>query len=209
MFKVILSDKDIRLLCTNSQTPLISPFNEERLQGASYDISMSDTVHVFKDAVQTIYLTDQASIDSIYCQVKIKEYEPFVLKPNEYVLVTLKEHLSIPHNMIAHIRPRTKFTRLGIIITDQHCNPGYQGVLQVGIRNVSPNSIALSPDLSIAQIVFEELKSEPSPNKLYDVKEHASYQGEKEFIGARFTEKDFSPEARELYEKIMSGACVK
>lgn len=206
---MILSDKDIRLLCTDSQTPLISPFNEEHLQGASYDISMSDTVHVFKDAVQTIYLTDQASIDSIYCQVKMKEYEPFVLKPNEYVLITLKEHLFIPHNMIAHIRPRTKFTRLGIIITDQHCNPGYQGILQVGIRNVSPNSIALSPDLSIAQIVFEELKSEPSPNKLYDAKEHASYQGEKDFIGARFNEKDFSPEARKLYEKIMSGACVK
>ena len=74
---------------------------------------------------------------------------------------------------------------------------------------MSPNSIALFPDLSIAQIVFEELKSEPSTSKLYDAKEHASYQGEKEFIGARFTEKDFSPEARELYEKIMSGACVK
>lgn len=206
---MILSDKDIRLLCTDSKTPLISPFDEDRLQGASYDISMSDTIHVFKDAVKTIYLTDQNAIDSIYSQVKIKEYEPFVLKPNEYVLVTLKEHLSIPHNLIAHIRPRTKFTRLGIIISDQHCNPGYQGILQVGIRNVSPNSIALSPDLSIAQIVFEELKNEPSPNKLYDAKEYASYHGEKEFIGARFTEKDFSPEARELYEKIMSGACVK
>lgn len=206
---MILSDKDIRLLCTDSKSPLISPFNEERLQGASYDISMSDTIHVFKDAVKTIYLTDQNAIDSIYSQVKIKEHEPFVLKPNEYVLVTLKEQLSIPYNLIAHIRPRTKFTRLGIIVSDQHCNPGYRGILQVGIRNVSPNSIALSPGLSIAQIVFEELKSEPSPNKLYDAKEQASYHGEKEFIGARFTDKDFSPEARELYEKIMSGACVK
>ena len=60
--------------------------------------------------------------------------------------------------------------------------------------------------MPIAQIVFEELKSEPSPEKVYSAKADASYHNENEFLGAKFTESDFSPKAQELYRKIMSGA---
>ena len=151
---MILSDKDILALCTQPEHSLISPFNETCLQGASYDVSMSDVIHVFKDDVRTIFLTDQNAIDSLYKEVIITDSTPFILKPMEYILVTLKEAICIPSNMIAHIRPRTKFTRLGIIVSDQHCNPGYQGTLQIGLQNVSPNSIALTADMRIAQIVF-------------------------------------------------------
>ena len=206
---MILSDKDIRVLCAKPEQPLISPFNETRLQAASYDVSMSDVIPVFKDDVRTISLTDQNAIDSLYKEVTITDTIPFILKPMEYILVTLKESICIPSNMIAHIRPRTKFTRLGIIVSDQHCNPGYQGTLQIGLRNISSNSIALTADIPIAQIVFEELKSEPSTEKIYSVKPDASYHGESSFIGAKFSESDFSPKARELYDKIVSGAYLK
>ena len=203
---MILSDKESRVLCTQPEQPLISPFDEFRLQGASYGVSMSDVIHVFKDDVRTISLTDQNAIDSLYKEVPIPDSSSFILKPMEYILVTLKETICIPSNMIAHIRPRTKFTRLGIIVSDQHCNPGYQGTLQIGLRNVSPNSIGLTADMPIAQIVFEELKSEPSPEKVYSAKADASYHNEQSFLGAKFIESDFSPKARKLYEKIMSGA---
>ena len=65
---MILSDKDIRVLCTQPEHPLISPFDEFRLQGASYDVSMSDVIHVFKDDVRTISLTDQIRL--ILCTKK-------------------------------------------------------------------------------------------------------------------------------------------
>ena len=70
---MILSDKDIRVLCTQPEHPLISPFDEFRLQGASYDVSMSDVIHVFKDDVRTISLTDQNTIDSLYKEVPIPD----------------------------------------------------------------------------------------------------------------------------------------
>ena len=64
----------------------------------------------------------------------------------------------------------------------------------------------MTADMPIAQIVFEELKSEPSPEKVYSAKADASYHNEQSFLGAKFIESDFSPKARKLYEKIMSGA---
>lgn len=59
--------------------------------------------------------------------------------------------------MAAHIRPRTKFSRLGLMVSEQYCNPGYSGILQLGILNASPNAIILTPGLGIAQAVFEEI----------------------------------------------------
>lgn len=197
---MILSDVDIRK-CIENGTTLIKPFCEERLRGASYDLSMSNKIAVFKKQVRTIQLDSQTEIDSIYDQKELTS-SGYILDPGEYVLVTIAEELNIPVNMTAHIRPRTKFSRLGLIVSAQHCNPGYTGILQLGIHNVSPNAITLIPGLSIAQVVFEELKSVPSVEKQYQNQKNAAYMGEYEFRGAVFTEHDLPPEAKAIYEAL-------
>lgn len=199
---MILSDVQIRKLCEKTDKPLIYPFNEEHLQGASYDISMSNIIHAFDDAVKTVNIADAKILENLYKKIDI-EGQTFVIKPGEYILVTLNEKVCVPTNMVAHIRPRTKFTRLGLIITDQHCNPGYEGVLQVGIRNVSPNSIVLTQDLQIGQFIFEELTEQSG--KPYNLKDNSSYQGEEAFVGAKFEQHEFSQRAQEIYKKLLSG----
>ena len=203
---MILTDKEIRKLCLeNSQKPLIAPFKEEYLQAASYDVSMSGNIRRFGSSIQTIRLTDQDVIDEMYEEYNLSEKGTYVLKPGEYILVQLNEKICIPQNIIAHLRPRTRFTRAGIMITDQHCNPTYEGYLQVGLYNVSPNAIELVPDLKIGQLVFEQLASIPSEEKWYCNKKDAAYQNESEFIGAKFGLNELSPQARRLYEMIISG----
>ena len=197
---MILSDLDI--LRVNAEGAMISPFCEEHLQGASYDLTMTDTITAFKEQVRTIDLRNQMEIDRAYSTEKIPA-EGYVLQPGEYVLVSLKETLTIPTNMTAHIRPRTRFTRLGILVSAQHCNPGYSGVLQLGLYNASPNAVILTPGLKIAQAVFEDLKSTPSPERQYQNKKDAAYQDERDFRGAVFDDSEMSPDARALYKKIL------
>lgn len=199
---MILSDNDIRMLIMNEGVDLIKPFSEERLQAASYDLSMSNKIAVFKKQVRTIDLMCQSSVDSIYEQKEITP-DGYVLNPNEYILVSVCEEINIPANLIAHIRPRTRFTRLGVCISAQHCNPGYSGILQLGIYNASPNAIILRPELRIAQIIFEELKSEPSADKQYQNKLNSAYMSEHEFRGAIFGEEELSTSARKLYDTIL------
>jgi len=50
---------------------------------------------------------------------------------------------------------------------DQHCNPTYSGVLSIGLFNAGVNSFILRPKLRIAQMIFEEIESTPSEDKLY------------------------------------------
>lgn len=197
---MILSDRDIRGL-NQTDKALIEPFCEENLQGASYDLCMSSHISVFKKQVKTISLADQKSIDSIYEQREISN-KGYILQPGEYVLVAVSEKIAVPVNMVAHIRPRTKFTRMGILVFAQHCNPGYVGKLSLGIYNASPNAVILVPGIHIAQVLFEELKSVPSEEKQYQNKQNAAYMDEDEFRGAIFGGEELSPAAQTVLKNI-------
>lgn len=200
---MILNSQEIRTRCLSEGVqPLVTPFHEEQLQGGSYDLSIGNSVHVFSDSVKTISLDDEATLNQLYEEVDLSS-APFLLKPNQYILVTLQESLSIPSDLVAHIRPRTRFTRLGIKISPQHCNPGYQGVLQLGLHNVSPNTIRIPSGIRVAQVVFETMSQ--SCDKPYSTKRDAAYQGETQFIGPKFDMNELSPEARALYQSILTG----
>lgn len=92
---MILTDKDIRALCTNekkSTAGMINPFFEESLQSESYDLAIGKRIAVLKKEVRCIDITDQNKIDSIYDEMELPA-SGYVLSPKEYVLVSLREIL--------------------------------------------------------------------------------------------------------------------
>ena len=201
---MILSNKEIKKYVQDTKTLLIEPFIEERLQAASYDISMSGNIVVLKRIGRLINPIDDCGLDDMYESVKIGA-DGYLFSPGEYLLAELTEKVRIPENLAAHIRPRTQFTRAGVLIADQHCNPTYEGRLHIGIRNASPNTILLWPGLIIAQLVFEELSSVPSEKLLYKNKKNAAFHQENAFRGARFGKKDWTEGQKRLYEEVMSS----
>ncbi|WP_195278967.1 dCTP deaminase [Clostridium sp. J1101437_171009_A5] len=204
---MILNSQEIRARCLSAGVQsLVTPFHEEQLQGASYDLSIGNSVHVFSDSVKTISLNDEAALNHLYEEVDLSS-SPFLLKPNQYVLVKVQESLFIPTDLVAHIRPRTRFTRLGIMISPQHCNPGYHGQLQLGLHNISPNTIRIPAGICVAQVIFETM-SQPC-DKPYSAKQDAAYQGESQFIGPKFNMNELSPEARALYQSILTGEVLR
>lgn len=204
---MVLSDKEIRTLIAEGE-PLIYPFLESNLQAASYDVAISNSISVGNNNSQVIYLSDDISVKESFYDVTIPS-NGYILKPGEFILALLTETLSIPANLCAHVRPRTHFTRMGILVTPQHCNPGYKGRLTIGILNASPNAVVLVPDLKIAQIVFEELTSTPSENKQYHKKADAAFSNETDIRKPSFTKNELSPTAKAFFEqslKEMMGA---
>lgn len=201
---MILTDKDIRTLCIDDQSEgrgLITPFFEDALQSESYDLAIGDRIAVLKKEVRCIDVTNQKNIDSIYNEQQLSE-KGYVISPKEYVLVSLQETISLPDNLTAHIRPRTRFTRLGLIVSDQHCNSTYEGNLKIGLFNATDYAIKIFPGVRVAQIVFEELKEKPSSEKQYRNKVTAAYQHEKQFIGGVAAE-DFNRIVSSAVEKLL------
>ena len=196
---MILSDKEIRKLCvTESEEKMITPFSEESLQSESYDLTIGDAIFVLKKETGCIDLTNQQALDDMYEEIPLTS-DGYVLSPQEYIFVPIKEKITLSENLTAHIRPRTRFTRLGLLVSDQHCNSTYSGNLKLGVYNATNFPIKILPNIKIAQIVFEELKSVPSLEKQYKNKLNAVYQQEKDFIGAKF-----SDEIRQKIEKAVN-----
>lgn len=181
---MILTDKSIRELCKTKK--LIAPFQEENLQSESYDLTLGDKISVLNKIPRFIDLEIDTDCEKLYKTLNL-DNEGYPLSPNEYVLVQVKEQINLPEEITAHIRPRTRFTRLGLIVSDQHCNSTYSGVLQVGIFNATNSTIKLVSGIKLCQIVFEELKGIPSSEKQYKNKSNAAYQNESkdEFRGPK------------------------
>lgn len=200
---MVLTDKKIREYVEkykehNIEHPLIEGFVEERLQSESYDISITDQIMVPRKEIKCISLEDQNAVDSMY-EKKHMENGEYIISPKEYMLVTVSERINLPDCLTAHIRPRTRFTRLGLIVSDQHCNSTYSGNLNLGIFNATEYPIKIKKGMRVAQIVFEELDGVPSEHKLYRNKENAAYQNEKGDRGA-----NFEKEVNDFVDRILA-----
>lgn len=200
---MVLTDKKIREYVEkykehNMEHPLIEEFVEERLQSESYDLSITDQIMVPRKEIKCISLEDQNAVDNMY-EKKSMEHGEYIISPKEYMLVTVTEQITLPDCLTAHIRARTRFTRLGLIVSGQHCNSTYSGNLNLGIFNATDYPIKIQKGMRVAQIVFEELDGIPSEHKLYKNKENAAYQNEKGDRGA-----NFEKEVNDFVDRILA-----
>lgn len=139
--------------------------------------------------IHCIDISKQETVDNIYINIDISE-NGYIISPKQYLLVSLRETLKVPDDITVHLRPKTRYTRLGLLVTDQHCNSTYSGHLRIGLFNATEYPIHIYPDYTIAQLVFEELEEVPSSEKLYKNREDVHYQNENgAFRGAKFDDK--------------------
>ncbi len=194
---MILTEKRIRELAQTSE--LITPFVEKNLQSESYDVTIGNYITVMKKEVYCLDISKQDGIDRIYQQIEIAK-EGYVISPKEYILVSLGETLKLPDDLTAHLRPKTSYTRLGLLVSSQHCNSTYMGYLSIGLFNATDYPIRIHAGFTIAQIVFEEMDGIPASDKLYQNKQNAHYQNENgEFRGAKFDDRYLES----LWDKIL------
>jgi len=194
---MILTDKKIRELAKENE--LITPFEEENLQSESYDVTIGTELTVMKKEIRCLDISKQDDIDSAYRHIYISR-DGYIISPKEYVWVSLGEMIKLPDNLTAHMRPKTRYTRLGLIVGDQHCNSTYTGHLRIGIFNATDYPIRIYSGVTIAQLVFEELDGILSSEKLYKNKQNAHYQNENgAFRGAKFDDEYLDS----LWDKIL------
>lgn len=140
---MILSSTTIRSLCAKDWFPLINPFDEECLQGASYD------VHLPRSSL--IKLESPAGGFT-----PVSLHVPIELKPGAFCLAVIAEWLNVPHNMCANFHLCSTLARQGF----EHAlagfiDPGYSGNLTVELKNnLQYSNLKLTPGMRIGQIVF-------------------------------------------------------
>lgn len=200
---MVLCDKDIKDLC-EGDAPLISNFSEDSLQSESYDLSIGENIAVGKSRTIGIDLKSNMDFERIYQKIKLSD-DGYQIQSHEYILVSVREKINLPDYITAHIRPRTRFTRIGLLVSGQHINSTYSGHLWIGLFNASSFPITIYRGIPIAQFVFEKLTGTPTKEKQYRNK--GSFQNEQEgdLQGAIITEaqqKEISKYVNQLLEKF-------
>lgn len=134
----------------NSGELTITPWNQQQLQPASYDLTLAD-------------LFAQQFGDGWY-----RDYDPDGrdIYPGEFLLASTVETIRLGPTIAGQVEGKSTWARRGLQIhAAGFVDPGFQGQITLELFNMSPWPIQLTPGVLIAQIKLEQLSAKP--HKLY------------------------------------------
>jgi len=187
---MILSDRDIKKALRENRiiiTP--APDLNEQLGSCSIDFRLGSKFRVFNHSkVAVVDTKNPCTTDDLMTEIEIKQGEPFILQPGDFVLATTMETLKMPDNLLARLEGRSSLGRLGIVVhsTASVFDPGWEGVAVLELGNLGRMPIVLYPGMRICSFTFEELTS--SADEPYLKRKNAKYKHQDAPIASRIHE---------------------
>jgi dCTP deaminase len=177
---VILSDRQIRERLERGDL-VIDPLDDPDLQvqPASVDLRLGPRFVVYKlPHVPVIDPRQTETLESYTSGLEIKEGEPFVLHPGEFVLGSTIERVTIPTDLVARVEGRSSFGRLAVVVhaTAGFIDPGFEGQITLELSNLGRCAVLLYPGTRISQIVFHTMTS--AAERPYGHARGSKYQGQ-------------------------------
>lgn len=159
---MVLSDVDIIERISSDELE-IEPYKESNVEPASVDLRLGSTFLLVK--VKKEYTEERGfsvTLDDVDDTFRYEETEDSVrIKPNELVLATTKERVSMPDDLAAEVLGRSSLGRLGISVhqTAGYIDPGFSGEITLELSNHGPAPVKLHSGERVCQIVFSECSS--------------------------------------------------
>ena len=159
---MFLSDQDIKKALKDGAIT-IDPFDEKRLQLASYDVTLGNEFEVV-DRHQ-IQASDPAK--NIFPKTRkfiVEDGDTFVLHPGENVLGKQKEFIGVDLEHLILLSGKSSLARIGLVVhnTAMLFNPGHKFYPTFELVNSSNIPIVLRPGMEVAQLLFARLTSPAS-----------------------------------------------
>lgn len=151
---MILNDVHIKEVAPE----IVYPYDESRVQPASYDICLGASFRVFEN--HEIFYIDLNNIPERMTQeVKIEGDGEVTIHPGEFILGCTHEVVKMPDDLVARIEGRSSIGRLGLQVhaTAGYIDPGFHGAITLEMFNQLRIPIILRPGLVVAQLVFESM----------------------------------------------------
>ena len=191
---MVLSDKSIEEELAKGRIR-IEPLDPLCIQPASVDIHLAKRVLVFRNARRP-YMDVREPQEDLTEAVEIRDDQPFILHPGEFVLGGTLEKIEIPDDIVARLDGKSSLGRMGLIIhsTAGYVDPGWKGHLTLELANVARLPITLYHGMKIGQVSFLRLTT--PVRRVYGSPGLGSkYQGQQEPLPSR-SYRDFPQEKR-------------
>lgn len=166
-----LSDVDIEFFRRTGHLD-ITPYDDDALQGASYDLHLDGLVSTPVQCENTgdiFWLTDEFDED---CRGNLT----YTIPPHGFRLFSTVEEVWVGPNLSAVVAGKSSRAREGIEVEIAgFVDPGFRGQITLEVSNKLPFEITVQAGMPIAQIVFDELRT--PTQRPYHLKGH--YYGQK------------------------------
>jgi dCTP deaminase len=184
---MILSDVDIRKAIAGGQIG-IEPFDEADVQPSSVDLHADGLFRIFTNHRYPI-IDVKKPMEDLTSLVEVKNGDPFILHPGEFVLGSTAEYIRLPNDLVARLEGKSSLGRLGLLIhsTAGFIDSGFQGHLTLELSNVATLPITIYPGMKIGQISFMRLTSE-AENPYGSAKLGSKYHGQRGPTASRYFE---------------------
>ena len=175
---MILSDVTIKAELKAGRI-VIDPLDERDVQPSSVDLRVDRYFRVFRND-HTPFIDPKLPQEDLTELVEVEDGKAFILHPNEFVLGSTLEVVTLPNDLVARLEGKSSLGRLGLLIhsTAGFVDAGWSGHLTLELSNVANLPIAIYPGMKIGQISFIRM-TEPA-ERPYGSKEAGSkYQGQR------------------------------
>ena len=111
---------------------------------------------------------------------KTIESDSYVLLPNQFVLATTMEYISLPDTLTAFVEGRSSLGRMGLFIQNAGwVDPGFEGEITLELYNANRCAIELKCGRRVGQLVFAKMDA-PALHPY-----NGKYQGQKGATGSK------------------------
>ena len=175
---MVLSDRTIRRLLQQGRIE-IDPYDEALLQPSSVDERVDRYFRVFHNA-RYPYIDVKKPMEELTELVEVREEDPFILHPGEFVLGSTLERVRLPDTLVARLEGKSSLGRLGLLShsTAGFIDPGWDGHVTLELSNVANLPITIYHGMKIGQLSFVQL-TEPAETPYGSGALGSKYQGQK------------------------------
>jgi dCTP deaminase len=148
----------------------VVPFNPKAVQEASLDVHLGNWFAIARRTkLPLVHLKDTEGqfLPGIGREeVFVPRGEEFLIHPGDFILGATLEFLALPSDVMAFVEGRSTLGRMGLIVaTATQVAPGFHGVVVLELANTGTVPLAVTPGMSIAQLVFQTLTEPLSTGK--------------------------------------------
>lgn len=175
---MLLSDRDIKAELNKGRLSL-EPYTAEMLQPASVDMRLDRFFRVFNNQQYT-HIDPAEQQDDLTSLVERPGDGAFVLHPNEFVLGSTLEIVTLPDDLAGRLEGKSSLGRLGLLThsTAGFIDPGFSGHITLELSNVANLPIMLWPGMKIGQLCLFRL-STPAEHPYGSAIYGSRYQGQR------------------------------
>lgn len=158
---MILSDKDIRQIIESGNL-IIEPLARDTIQQNGIDLTMNDKLA--KRVTVSNEIIDAASGESIKKSFQLVESSDrsFVLDPLQNYLLSTREYLKMPNDLMAFCGLRSTFARLGFVSPLTIIDAGFEGTLTIAVFYGGTTPIKIPTGCRFLHVIFARLLTEVS-----------------------------------------------